>query len=66
MYKSREKKIVTLLYRHPEGLTIGQIAKMIGVSRITAKAELIPLVTLNKIRVRNVGSAKLHYLEALK
>lgn len=54
-------KIVKLLKSHPRGLTITDLAKKVSCSRHTITVALAELVGSNKIEVRKVNMAKLHY-----
>jgi DNA-binding transcriptional ArsR family regulator len=62
----RKKKILSLLKKNTDGLTIIEIAKSIGVSRNTIPIILAELKGAKLIRVRFVGKCKLHYLEVKK
>jgi len=58
----RKKRIVNLLKKHPEGLGIEEIAKEIGVSRVTLARDLDNLIWKElKIVRRTIGAVKLHY-----
>ena len=50
-----------LLRKHKEGLTISEIAGLLKISRNTISVALAELKGADKIRVREVGMAKLHY-----
>jgi predicted transcriptional regulator len=54
-------KVVRLLKKDTDGLTVQEIAKVVGVSRNTIPVVLAELKGEGKIRVRPVGKAKLHY-----
>ena len=60
---SKKEAIVNLLKKNTDGLTISDISKQLGFSRNTVSVYLAELKGGNKIRVRNVGIAKLHYLK---
>ncbi|MDI6806356.1 MAG: HTH domain-containing protein [Candidatus Aenigmarchaeota archaeon] len=55
-------KIIDILTKHPEGLTLKDIAKELDVSRITASKYIFELKGEKLITRRRVGSAILHYL----
>jgi DNA-binding Lrp family transcriptional regulator len=59
----RQKKILALLRKDTDGLTIQEIARAIKLSRNTVPVILAELKGANKIRVRPVGKAKLHYIK---
>jgi len=54
-------KITELLKKSPRGLTITDLAKEVSCSRHTITVALAELVGANKIEVRKVNMAKLHY-----
>lgn len=56
-------KIIRTLSRHPEGLTIQNLADEIKVSRHTIIRYLSELVGEGLVYRRKVGSATLHYLK---
>jgi DNA-binding Lrp family transcriptional regulator len=58
----RAKKIISLLRKNTDGLTIIEIAKELGISRNTVPVILAKLEGSKQIRIRPVGKAKLHYL----
>ncbi len=57
-----KNKILALLRRNPEGLTILKIASLVGVHRNTIPRYLYELKGEEKVRIREVGPAKLFYL----
>jgi len=61
MRKTKKELVISLLQKHPEGLTINEIASMLRISRNTASVALANLEGSEKIRIRPVGMAKLHY-----
>jgi len=65
MRESPKEQIIKLLRKHPEGLTIQQIANSIGKSRITVTKYIHELLGANIIYQRKVGKAKLCYLRKL-
>ena len=60
-----EEKIIETLREHPEGLTILNIAKLIGIHRHTATKYIYYLVGTEAIYQRDVGPAKLCYLKEI-
>ncbi len=63
MSKKKIDLIIELLKKKTDGLTIVEIAKELKISRNTAAVALAELKGADKIRVRQVGMAKLHYLK---
>ena len=59
---STRDKIIVLLKKHPQGLTIIEIGELLGISRITIAKYVYGLVIEGIIRQREVGPAKLCYL----
>jgi DNA-binding NarL/FixJ family response regulator len=59
----RQNKILVLLRKNTDGLTIQEIARALKISRNTVPVILAELKGANKIRVRPVGKAKLHYIK---
>lgn len=57
-----EDDILNLLGKHVYGLTIEDVAKMLRINRATASKYLFALAAEKKITVREIGKAKLHYL----
>jgi DNA-binding IclR family transcriptional regulator len=55
-------RILKILKKHPEGLTILDIAGFLELSRITIAKYIYGLAIEGAIRQRQVGSAKLCYL----
>ena len=58
--KSRVKRV---LLKHPEGLTILEITKLVGVHRHTVTKYVYELIGAGVIHLREVGPAKLCYLK---
>ncbi|MEM5766435.1 MAG: Hint domain-containing protein, partial [Candidatus Aenigmatarchaeota archaeon] len=56
------EKIISMLRKHPEGLTISSVAKLSGLHRHTSAKYVKELVKKGDILERKVGSAKLCYL----
>ena len=63
---SKKEKIVELLKKRLDGLTISDIAKALRISRNTAVVVLAELKGAEKVRVRPVGMAKLFYWQGGK
>tara|TARA_Y100000310_G_C20463698_1_gene706570 strand:+ start:106 stop:303 length:198 start_codon:yes stop_codon:yes gene_type:complete len=59
---SKKERVIRLLQKDTDGLTILEIAKELKVSRNTVPVILAELKGEGKIRIRPVGKAKLHYL----
>jgi len=57
--KHSKKKITDVLNRHTGGLTIGTIAKLSKMSRITATKYIQELIGEGKIHERRIGAARL-------
>ena len=58
-----KERVLKLLKRKTDGLTVQDIAKELGVSRNTIPVVLAELKGEKKIRIRPVGRAKLHYIK---
>lgn len=56
------EKIIALLKKHPEGLTIMEISEQLDISRVTIAKYVYGLTAAGNIRQRQVGPAKLCYL----
>lgn len=61
--KSVREKIIDTLKKHPEGLMILDIAKLIDVSRVTVSKYIYVLVLEGIISQRKIGAAKLCFLK---
>jgi len=59
-----KERILEALRRHPEGLTIQDISKIIGTHRHTATRYLAELKGAEIVLCRPVGAATLHYLRS--
>jgi len=59
----KKEKIIAVLEKHPEGLTMKEIAKAIGMHRINVSKYVYALIGEGIITERAVGSAKLCYLK---
>jgi DNA-binding IclR family transcriptional regulator len=55
--------IIDVLTKHPEGLTLQKVAKLSGMSRLTATKYVHELIGEGRIYQREVGMAKLCYLK---
>lgn len=53
-------KIIALLEKSRDGLTIAEISKRVGVTRHTASIILAELRGANLVEIRKIGMAKLH------
>ena len=62
MKRDVRKSIVEVLKKHPEGLSIKEIAMKVGIHRINVSKYIYELAALGVIRKRKVGSATLCYL----
>jgi len=62
MEHTKKERIIELLSENTDGHTVIEISRVLGVSRNTAPVILAELKGEGKIRIRNVGKAKLHYL----
>jgi DNA-binding Lrp family transcriptional regulator len=59
--KAIEERILRLLERHPEGLSIGEIAQRVGIHRTNLSKYLYRLAGAGRIVERKLGKAKLYY-----
>ncbi len=66
MVSTKKTLVESLLKKNIEGLTITEIASLLKISRNTVAVALAELKGEGRIRVREVGMAKLHYLEGKK
>jgi predicted transcriptional regulator len=57
-----KKRILSILKKNPEGLTMLKIAKLVGVHRNTIPKYLYELKGEETVLVRQIGPAKLFYL----
>ncbi len=57
------KSIQKILAEDSRGLTIGELAQLTRVSRITMSIALAKLEGSGLIEVREIGNCKLHYLK---
>ena len=61
-----EKKILILIKSKPCGLTIEEVSEILKINRATAVKYLMVLCAKDKILVRELGKAKLHYPKTRK
>jgi len=61
--KSKKELVEELLARNTDGLTIADISSQLKIARNTVVVALAELKGAGLIRIREVGMAKLHYLE---
>lgn len=54
-------RIITLISSKPLGLTIEEVSRGLEINRATASKYLAVLEAQNRIIVRKLGKAKLHY-----
>ena len=66
MKVTKKELVENLLQKNRDGLTIADIASLLRISRNTVAVALAELKGANKIRIREVGMAKLHYLKEEK
>ena len=55
-------RIIDILRKHPEGLTINEISSFLETSRVTIAKYVYGLLLEKIIRQRNIGPAKMCYL----
>ena len=60
------ERIIDSLKKHPEGLTLWDLAKNTGINRITVSKYIFGMVFEGIVYQRNVGPAKLCYLKMRK
>ena len=58
---NKKEKVIKLLKKNTDGLTIIEIANHLKISRNTVPVILAELKGEKAIRIRPVGKAKLHY-----
>ena len=63
MLKDVRKAILSILAKRTYGLSIEEIADILGINRATAAKYLFALEAEKSIAVRSIGKAKLHYLK---
>src|SRR3989338_1660415 len=62
MESVRENKILSLLEKYRQGLTIGEVANALKITRATASKDLAMLIVAGKIKERTTSKSRLHYL----
>ena len=60
------EKVIKTLEKHPEGLTILNISKLIGMNRITVSKYIYGLIVEKLVYQRKIGPAKICYLKMRK
>ncbi|MBA7627784.1 hypothetical protein ES703_35252 [subsurface metagenome] len=58
---SNKGKVIGVLKKHKEGLTIQDLANLSNLSRNTVTTILAELRGQGKIKMREIGMAKVHY-----
>jgi DNA-binding IclR family transcriptional regulator len=64
--KDPKKVVLETLRKHPEGLTILELAKFTEMNRLTVAKYVCVLIAEKLISERRIGSAKLCYLKRMK
>lgn len=64
--KDPKKIILNALKKHPEGLTIQDIADITHLNRLTVSKYVYGLISEGTVLERKIGSAKLCYLKRVK
>lgn len=57
-----KERIIKVLSKHPEGLSIAEISQLIDADRHTVAKYIHELIGGEKIYQRDLGTIKLHYL----
>ena len=60
--KSNRKKIIRELKRNPDGFTVSELSKKLGLSRQTIANCFAFLEGAEKVKIRQVGMAKVYYI----
>jgi chromosome segregation and condensation protein ScpB len=63
MNKAKKELVENLLIKNTDGLTVTEIAGNLKISRNTVAVALAELKGEARLRIREVGMAKLHYLK---
>lgn len=63
MNGDKKREIQELLANNPRGYTINEISDKVGITRQTTSKYLEILKAEDKVEVREVGRAKIHYLQ---
>jgi DNA-binding transcriptional ArsR family regulator len=58
-----KKKVMSVLQKHPQGLTITEVVNVSGLSRSAVLTELAKLEGAAKVSVRRAGMAKIYSLK---
>lgn len=66
MVSTKKELVENLIRKNTDGLTITDIASILKISRNTVAVALAELKGANRLRIREVGMAKLHYLKKIK
>ena len=64
--ESKKEEVERLLKKNSEGLTLVEIANLLGISRNTVAVVIAELKGAEQIRIREIGKAKLIYWEGGK
>jgi DNA-binding IclR family transcriptional regulator len=65
METEARRRIIEILKDHPEGLTLLDIARIIGMNRVTVSKYVYGLVSEGIIQLRTIGPAKLCCLKTI-
>lgn len=60
-----KEKIVEILFKHPEGLSINEISDYVGSHRHTVNKYIHELIGAGIVHQRDFGIIKLHYLSVV-
>ena len=60
------ERIIKVLKEHPEGMTLTNISKVIGMNRLTVSKYVYGLIVEDLILERKIGPAKLCCLKEIK
>ena len=66
MSEDKKERVIELLKKNTDGLTVIEISKLLNISRNTVAVALAGLEGAGIIRVRAVGRAKLNYFNGGK
>ena len=66
MRKAKKEAVIEVLRRNTDGLTVTEIAALLRIARNTVAVALAELKGEGRIRIREVGMAKLHYLQGVE
>jgi DNA-binding IclR family transcriptional regulator len=59
------ERIINVLIKHPEGLTLLNISNLIGMNRVTISKYVYGLIAEDMIYQKKIGPAKLCYLKKM-